>query len=69
MKKTKSFLKSKTIWGILIMIAPVLSNFLGFDLIPIFQDQKITGEELFQIAGALLAIAGRFGAKQEIHIL
>lgn len=67
MKNVKSFLRSKTIWGAAIAVAPPVANLLGY---------TISGADVAQVtssvdaivtgAGALLAVFGRVTATKFI---
>ena len=67
MYNVKSFIKSKTIWGAVIAVAPPVANLLGY---------TITGADVAQVttsidaivtgAGALLAVYGRVTATKAI---
>ena len=63
MKAEKFFLKSKTIWGIIVMIIPSLGPLLG---ISFGADEAAlitqTGDSVISAFGALLATWGRFAA-------
>ena len=55
----KSWLQSKTLWSILVMLAPMISKFCGFDF-------GATLNDILTIAGASGAIYGRATAKQQL---
>ena len=63
--KVKSFLASKTIWGIIIALSPVLSGWLGFDV-----DESIGDiyEPLIQVIGAVIATYGRIKASSGLKL-
>ena len=58
---TKSVLKSKTVWGILIAILPTLLPLLGIPLPPAVADALIA-------AGSSLGIYGRVTATERIRL-
>lgn len=68
MTDKKPFWKSGTLWGILIFLAPTISNILGYDLVPVFQDSVITGDEIVQLAGAMWAAYSRVKATHELTV-
>jgi hypothetical protein len=59
----KFFLKSKTVWGVIVMALPTLLPVLGVNL---GQDETAlitsTGDQFVTAIGGLLAIYGRFKA-------
>lgn len=56
----KFFLKSRTIWGILLMIAPQVMELMGFEWGTADTQQMVAlGEGVATMAGALLALHGR----------
>lgn len=59
MNDVKSWLQSKTIWSILVSIAPFLSRILGFDV-------DATLADILTIAGAAGAIYFRVSATQKL---
>lgn len=59
MRSIKSWIESRTIWSILVMLAPVLSNILGFDV-------NATLADIITIAGAVSAIYFRIVAKSTL---
>lgn len=59
MTDVKSWLQSKTIWSILVSIAPFLSRVLGFDV-------DATLADILTIAGAAGAIYFRISATQKL---
>lgn len=61
MTDLKSWLTSKTIWSVLVMLAPVLSKLAGFDI-----DATLT--DLLTIAGAIGAIYGRVTATKKLSL-
>lgn len=63
-QETKSFLTSRTIWGLLITLAAPLLAKHGITV-----DQDGLVNDLVAAAGAALAIYGRFQASQGLHIL
>lgn len=60
MTDVKSWLQSRTIWAILVTIAPFLSKMLGFDL-------GATMEDVLTIVGAGAAIYFRVTATQKVN--
>jgi len=64
-KQFKNWLQSKTIWGIIIVLLPVISQFLGFD---VSTEVGETYESLIQIAGTALSLYGRWKANTAIVI-
>lgn len=62
MKDKKPFWKSGTLLGILIFLAPTVTNILGYNLIPILVSGTISGDELCQLAGAIMAAYNRIKA-------
>lgn len=65
MKDTKSWIKSKTIWGILIFLSPLLSKYVGH-LIghPINIEQGMN--EIVELVGAAIAAYGRVVANTSL---
>ena len=59
MTDVKSWLQSKTVWSILVMLAPLLTKMLGFDV-----DATLT--DILTIAGAVGAIYGRATASKKL---
>ena len=59
MTDVKSWLQSKTVWSILVMLAPLLTKMLGFDV-----DATLT--DVLTIAGAVGAIYGRVTASKKL---
>lgn len=59
MRSIKSWIESRTIWSILVMLAPVLSKILGFDV-------DATLADILTIAGAISAIYFRIIAKSTL---
>lgn len=55
----KSWIESRTIWSILVMLAPVLSKILGFDV-------DATLADILTVAGAISAIYFRIVAKSTL---
>lgn len=55
----KSWLTSKTLWSVLVMLAPMLSKLVGFDI-------SATLADLLTIAGAVGAIYGRVTATKQL---
>lgn len=55
----KSWLQSTTIWSILIMLSPLISRMVGFDV-----DATLT--DILTIAGAAGAIYGRITASKKL---
>lgn len=68
MTETKPFWKSWTLWSLLLVIAPIVSSIIGFDLVPVFQDKAITGDEIIQIIGALWAMYNRIVATKQLTV-
>lgn len=60
MTDLKSWLQSRTIWSVLIVLAPMLSKFLGFDL-------GATMDDILTIVGAAGAIYFRVTATKQIE--
>lgn len=56
----KAWLQSRTIWSVLIVLAPMLSKFLGFDL-------GATMDDILIIVGAVGAIYFRITATKKIE--
>lgn len=61
--QVKNWFQSKTIWGIVIALLPVLSNLAGFDIGESIGD---TYTEVISIVGSVLAIYGRWKANGQI---
>lgn len=61
MTDVKSWIQSKTIWSVLLTIAPFLSRLLGFDL-------GATMEDILTIAGAAGAIYFRIAASEKLKL-
>lgn len=59
MTDLKSWIQSKTIWSVLVMLAPVISKFAGFDV-----DATLT--DILTIAGAAGAIYFRVTASKKL---
>lgn len=59
MTDIKSWLQSRTIWAVLVSIAPFLSKLLGFDI-----DATLT--DILTIAGAVGAIYFRISATKKL---
>jgi len=62
--ESKIFLKSKTLWGILIMALPEIAVLLGITWVA--GDTSVvsqTGDAVFQAIGMILAAYGRFDAQ------
>jgi len=59
MTDVKSWIESKTIWGIIIALSPVFSNMVGFNISEI-------AESIVALAGSALAIYGRITASKKI---
>lgn len=62
MKDVKSWIKSKTIWGVIIALSPLFSDKLGFDI-------GATATDILELIGSAFAIYGRVTAKTEIKKL
>lgn len=60
MNDFKSWLESKTIWGIIVMLIPVISALLGFDFNTIIA-------ALMEIGGGIFAIYSRFTATKKLQ--
>lgn len=56
MTDVKSWIQSRTIWAILLVLAPILSKMVGYDI-------EATMADILTIAGAVGAIYFRFTAK------
>ena len=56
----KSWLQSKTLWSVLVMLAPLLSKMLGFDV-------DATLADVLTIVGAIGAIYGRAMASKKLN--
>lgn len=59
MNEVKSWLESKTIWAAVVVVAPIISRFLGFDV-------EATIQDLITIAGAASVIYFRIKASKLI---
>lgn len=59
MTDLKSWLESKTIWSVLVMLAPIISRMAGFDV-----DATLT--DILTIAGAVGAIYFRVTASKKL---
>lgn len=59
MNDFKSWLESKTIWAAIVMIAPVISRLIGFDV-------EATLQDLLTIAGSIAVIYFRFTATKAL---
>ena len=59
MRNIKSWIESRTIWSVLVMLAPVLSKLLGFDV-------NATLADILTISGAVSAIYFRITAKSTL---
>jgi hypothetical protein len=57
----KSWLQSKTIWSVLVMLAPLISKMAGFDV-----DATLT--DVLTIVGAAGAIYGRITASKQLAV-
>lgn len=72
-QKPKWFLQSKTILGIIIMLVPSVANLFGVS-IPVDQVETLRDgllkivEAAMTVAGAGLAVYGRFKAKRPITV-
>jgi hypothetical protein len=68
METTKNFLKSKSIWGIVVLLAATLG--IG-DLIPadLAETAPAFIDTIFAIIGAVLAAYGRFAAKDKLTVV
>jgi len=69
MKNVKSFLKSKTIWGAIIAVAPSVTGLFGYTITGA-DITTATGHmnDLVTAAGGLLAVFGRVMASKKIGI-
>lgn len=56
----KSWLQSKTLWSVLVMLAPLASKMAGFDV-----DATLT--DILTIVGAIGAIYGRVTASKKLN--
>ena len=66
---TKFFLASKTIWGVIIMALPALLPLVGVSFGP--DDTAMVNDaadKVFQAAGGLIAIWGRWSASAGLKI-
>lgn len=61
MTDLKSWIESKTIWSVLVMLAPLITKMVGFDV-----DATLT--DILTIAGAAGAIYFRVTASKKIKI-
>jgi uncharacterized membrane protein len=61
MENVKSWLESKTIWMALVVMAPVVSNYIGFDF-------GATLNDLVTIAGSIGVIYFRITAKKALKV-
>ena len=64
-QNVKSFLASKTIWGLIILVAPAISSLLGFD---VSTEVGGTWESIIEIIGLVLGIYGRWKANGAIVV-
>ena len=67
--ETKIFLASKTIWGVIIMALPALLPLAGVSFG--VDDTTVVNEaadKIFQAAGALIAVWGRWSASTKLSI-
>lgn len=69
MDDIKNFLASKTIWGIVIMLAPLIARATGLD----FSNENVEGlqsllDEGLQLVGAAIALFGRITARSKIKL-
>lgn len=66
MQEVKSFLKSKTIWGVVLM---VLGSVFGYN-VPEGLDKEVAdiAATLVNAFGAILAVYGRFKADKKIAV-
>lgn len=58
MKDVKSFLRSKTIWGAVIAVAPPVLNLLGY---------SVTGADVAQVSGSIDSIVTAVGALLAVY--
>lgn len=67
MKQVKSFIASKTIWGVILMIA---GSIFGYN-IPEGADQELAGiaSVVMESVGAVLALYGRIKADKKITVV
>lgn len=66
---SKIFLASKTIWGVVIMGLPALLPLAGVTFGP--DDTAVlndTADKIFQAAGAIIVVWGRWSAKTALSI-
>ncbi len=67
--ESKTFLASKTIWGVIIMALPALLPLFGVsfgvDDTAVVND---AADKVFQAAGALIAVWGRWSASTKLSI-
>lgn len=66
---SKSFIASKTVWGIILISVPQLLPLFGITFTA--DDTAMlgdTGDKVFQAVGALLALYGRFAAKTTLAL-
>ena len=61
----KNILKSKTIYGVLLILAPIISKYLGFD---VSEDLHELVEIAIQAIGGGFAVYGRIKAKHELVV-
>lgn len=61
MTDVKSWIQSKTIWSVIVMLAPLISKTVGFDV-----DATLT--DILTIAGAVGAIYFRVSASQKLKM-
>lgn len=64
-KNVKNFLQSKTIWGVMILLSPVISNLVGFDVSTEIGESY---EIIIEVIGSLLALYGRWKANGSIAV-
>lgn len=69
MKNVKSLLASKTIWGLLIALAPTLAGLFGYHLSDTFATEaQGTIDQLIQLVGLGFAAYGRIVATSQLVI-
>ncbi len=67
--ENKIFLKSKTVWGVVIMAIPALFPLFGWTFT--VDDTAVVNEaadKVFQAVGALLTLYGRFAATTTLTV-
>ena len=64
----KGILSSKTIWGILIMLAPMFSKMLDIDLAAFLKDATPYADNIIMSVGGILAAWGRWKANRPLGL-